>query len=76
MELFVLCPPPPHPKKKCKLVTDEEEIKAKYADAFDLLAHDEQLFVIPFAKSAVTGVHTPVRLETSIKRRRLTNSIT
>lgn len=24
-------------------------------------AHDEQLFVIPFAKSAVTAVHTPVR---------------
>ncbi|GAA5957240.1 hypothetical protein JCM3765_000401 [Sporobolomyces pararoseus] len=37
-ELFVLCPPPIHPKKK---------------------PHDEQLFVIPFAKSAVTSLHTP-----------------
>ncbi|GAA5924449.1 RIC1 family protein [Sporobolomyces koalae] len=37
-ELFVLCPPPVHPKKK---------------------PHDEQLFVIPFAKSAVTTAHTP-----------------
>jgi len=24
-------------------------------------AHDEQLFVVPFAKSAVTSAHTPVR---------------
>jgi hypothetical protein len=39
-ELFVLCPPPIHPKKK---------------------PHDEQLFVIPFAKSAVASSHTPVR---------------
>ncbi|KAM0751704.1 RIC1-domain-containing protein, partial [Meredithblackwellia eburnea MCA 4105] len=38
LELFVLCPPPVHPKKK---------------------PHDEQLFVIPFAKSAVTALHTP-----------------
>ncbi|GAA5891765.1 hypothetical protein JCM5296_001855 [Sporobolomyces johnsonii] len=38
LELFVLCPPPIHPKKK---------------------PHDEQLFVIPFAKSAVTASHTP-----------------
>ncbi|GAA6063151.1 hypothetical protein JCM10212_006309 [Sporobolomyces blumeae] len=38
LELFVLCPPPVHPKKK---------------------PHDEQLFVIPFAKSAVTSAHTP-----------------
>ncbi|GAA5879805.1 hypothetical protein JCM8547_005190 [Rhodosporidiobolus lusitaniae] len=37
-ELFVLCPPPVHPKKK---------------------PHDEQLFVIPFAKSAVASSHTP-----------------
>ncbi|GAA5895098.1 Ric1p [Sporobolomyces salmoneus] len=37
-ELFVLCPPPVHPKKK---------------------PHDEQLFVIPLAKSAVTTAHTP-----------------
>jgi hypothetical protein len=27
-----------------------------------LSAMDEQLFAIPFAKSAVTGLHTPVRL--------------
>ncbi|GAA6025117.1 hypothetical protein JCM10207_000636 [Rhodosporidiobolus poonsookiae] len=38
LELFVLCPPPVHPKKK---------------------PHDEQLFVIPFAKSAVASSHTP-----------------
>ncbi|BGP18933.1 hypothetical protein JCM10213_005480 [Rhodosporidiobolus nylandii] len=38
LELFVLCPPPVHPKKK---------------------PHDEQLFVIPFAKSAVALSHTP-----------------
>ncbi|GAA5829201.1 hypothetical protein JCM11251_004158 [Rhodosporidiobolus azoricus] len=38
LELFVLCPPPVHPKKK---------------------PHDEQLFVIPFAKSAVAASHTP-----------------
>ncbi|KAI5481005.1 ribosome control protein 1 domain containing protein [Pseudohyphozyma bogoriensis] len=38
LELYVLCPPPIHPKKK---------------------SHDEQLFVIPFAKSAVTSLHTP-----------------
>ncbi|GAA5973403.1 hypothetical protein JCM11641_003115 [Rhodosporidiobolus odoratus] len=38
LELFVLCPPPIHPKKK---------------------PHDEQLFVIPFAKSAVASSHTP-----------------
>ncbi|BGP22387.1 ribosome control protein 1 domain containing protein [Rhodotorula toruloides] len=37
-ELFVLCPPPVHPKRK---------------------PHDEQLFVVPFAKSAVTAAHTP-----------------
>ncbi|GAA6042843.1 hypothetical protein JCM8097_004456 [Rhodosporidiobolus ruineniae] len=37
-ELFVLCPPPIHPKRK---------------------PHDEQLFVIPFAKSAVASSHTP-----------------
>ncbi|TKA57063.1 hypothetical protein B0A53_01019 [Rhodotorula sp. CCFEE 5036] len=37
-ELFVLCPPPIHPKRK---------------------PHDEQLFVVPFAKSAVTAAHTP-----------------
>jgi hypothetical protein len=29
--------------------------------ADSLSAMDEQLFAIPFAKSAVTGLHTPVR---------------
>lgn len=66
LELFVLCPPPVHPKKKRELslslaVTDVSGLTFSSPPA-----HDEQLFVIPFAKSAVTAVHTPVRSRTLV----------
>lgn len=65
-ELFVLCPPPVHPKKKRALVSflsfSHIEEKLTLSQFCTIVpAHDEQLFVIPFAKSAVATAHTPVR---------------
>jgi hypothetical protein len=50
-----------HPKKKgeshdCLHMDSQTQSAA--------IAHDEQLFVIPFAKSAVAALHTPVRSST------------
>ena len=56
LELFALCMPPTDPKDKGGLQQAHVPANADLP-----IAIDEQFFVIPFAKSAVTSLHTPVR---------------
>lgn len=60
LELIMLCPPPVYPKGKSELAS-LIPFQDRCTNQSMSTAHDEQLFVVPFVKSAVAGCHSPVR---------------